>query len=64
MKKLKVGIFGFGPRGQSFIKSLMLLNCDIVAVCENRPAQLDEVKKLIGKKLSATLLSTILLKKI
>lgn len=50
MKKLKVGIFGFGPRGQSFVKSLLLLNCDIVAICEKRPAQLDEVKKLIGKE--------------
>lgn len=36
MKKLKVGILGGGFRGQMLAKDFLYLNCDIVAVCENR----------------------------
>lgn len=47
MKKLKVGIFGFGVRGQSLYKDFMLLGCDIVAVCETRKNRLDYAAQLI-----------------
>ena len=36
MKKLKIGVFGGGYRGQMLAKDFLYLNCDIVAVCENR----------------------------
>ena len=39
MKKIKVGIFGCGSRGKDFIPTLLLLNCKIVALCENRANQ-------------------------
>ncbi|MGM9667830.1 MAG: Gfo/Idh/MocA family protein [Eubacteriales bacterium] len=35
MKKLKIGIFGVG-RGADIAKNFQLLNCDIVAMCDNR----------------------------
>ena len=34
MKKLKIGVFGAGVRGRSLARTLLALNCDIVALCE------------------------------
>ena len=34
MKKIKIGIFGAG-RGMDIARNFMLLNCDIVALCDN-----------------------------
>ena len=48
MKKLKIGIFGAGVRGLSLAPCFMLLGCDIVAVCDFRPARLAEAKKVCG----------------
>ncbi len=47
MKRLKIGIFGVG-RGMDIAKNFMLLNCDIVAICdfhdERREAAAKELK--------------------
>lgn len=48
MKKVKIGIFGCGPRGKSFIPSLMFLDCEIVALCENREKHLKEAAQKVG----------------
>jgi predicted dehydrogenase len=34
MKKLKIGVFGAGVRGRGLARTLLTLNCDIVALCE------------------------------
>lgn len=36
MKKIKIGIFGAGIRGLDLVKNFLLLNCEIVAICEFR----------------------------
>lgn len=41
MKKLKIGIFGAG-RGMDIAKNFMLLNCDIVALCDFSDERLNE----------------------
>lgn len=40
MSKLRVGIFGAG-RGIDVAKDFMLLNCDVVALCENREDRIE-----------------------
>lgn len=47
MKQIKIGIFGAG-RGTSIAKNFMLLNCEIVALCDNRPDRLAEGAKALG----------------
>ena len=32
MEKLRIGIFGVGPRGDDLAKNFMMLNCEIVAI--------------------------------
>lgn len=49
MKKLKIGIFGFGERGKQLSKTFMLANCDIVAVCDNRERCKNDAKNELGK---------------
>jgi predicted dehydrogenase len=41
VKKIKIGVFGVG-RGTTLAKAFMLLGCDIVAVCDARPASIDD----------------------
>lgn len=41
MKKLKIGVFGVG-RGTALAKNFMLLGCDIVAICDDRPDRIDD----------------------
>ena len=48
MKKLKIGIFGFGERGKQLSKTFMLANCDIVAVCDNRERCKNDAKNELG----------------
>ena len=48
MQKIKIGIFGAGARGMSFVPSFLLLNCDIVAVCEFREKQRKTAIKELG----------------
>lgn len=49
MKKLKIGVFGTGVRGESLIPQFLLLGCEIVALCETRPEALERVKAKVGK---------------
>ena len=48
MKKIKIGIFGGGVRGLDLAKNFLLLNCDIVAVCEFRTERKEEIIKNLG----------------
>ena len=47
MKKLKIGVFGVG-RGLYCAKNFMLLNCDIVALCDFHKDRLDAAVKELG----------------
>ncbi|MBE7053958.1 MAG: Gfo/Idh/MocA family oxidoreductase [Ruminococcaceae bacterium] len=40
MKRLKIGVFG-GGRGATLAQNFKLLNCDIVALCDNRKERID-----------------------
>lgn len=48
MKRLKIGVFGAG-RGVNLSKNFMLLNCEIVAVCDYHAARLEASKKTVGE---------------
>lgn len=47
MKRIKIGFFGSG-RGTTLSKNFMMLNCDIVAMCDNSPERLEIGKKALG----------------
>ena len=49
MQKIKIGIFGAGARGMSFVPSFLLLNCDIVAVCEFRKERYEVIIEKLGE---------------
>ncbi len=49
MKKIRVGIFGVGPRGEDLAKNFMMLNCEITAICDNRKSVLEKVSATLGK---------------
>lgn len=48
MKRWKIGIFGVG-RGTEIARNFMLLNCDIVAICDERKERLDAVRHFYDK---------------
>ena len=48
MSKLKVGVFGV-RRGYDYIRALMVLNCDVVAICENREGLRNEISGILGE---------------
>lgn len=48
MKKLRLGIFGFGERGRLLATTFMLLNCEIVAVCDIRKSELARARAVLG----------------
>ena len=48
MSKLKIGIFGTGIRGLYVARDFMLLNCEIVAVCDFREKRREVAKKELG----------------
>ena len=54
MKRIKIGIFGSGVRGRTLAESFMMLNCDIVAVCElkERDAEIEKMKKIVGESVA------------
>lgn len=54
MKKIKVGMFGVGARGRSLIEPIMMLNCDIVAICESkeRQGEIDKALEMCGKNVA------------
>ncbi len=47
MGALKIGVMGAG-RGLGLAESFRLLGCEIAAVCDNRPARLENAKKKYG----------------
>ncbi|MBQ3085012.1 MAG: hypothetical protein IJC46_06165, partial [Clostridia bacterium] len=47
MNRIKIGVFGAG-RGVDIAKNFMLLNCDIVALCDFRPDRLEQGAKQLG----------------
>ena len=52
MKRIKIGIFGVGMRGFDLSYDFMLLNCDIVAMCDFRKERLETAAKKFGKHIS------------
>ncbi len=48
MERIKVGVFG-GNRGVDIAKNFMMLNCDIVALCDKRPDRLEWATKNLGE---------------
>lgn len=48
MKKLKIGLFGVG-RGMDIAKNFMLLDCEIVAVCDFHEKRLQKAIAQLGK---------------
>lgn len=50
MKKgIKIGLFGSGTRGRSLAKTFMMLNCDIVAICDTREDELKKTADAVGE---------------
>ncbi len=49
MDRIKIGIFGVG-RGMDIAKNFMLLNCDIVALCDNRKDRMERALKQMNDK--------------
>ena len=47
MKRLKIGIFG-AWRGSHLAQNFMMLNCDIVAICDRRPEARERAIKELG----------------
>ena len=52
MKKLRVGVFGAG-RGMSLAKCFMMLDAEIVAVCDNHKGRLDKAMSNLDKSVVA-----------
>ena len=48
MKKIRIGVFGVGARGRQLIGTLLLLNCEIVALCDTRESELCKAAALLG----------------
>ena len=51
MKKLKVGVFGVG-RGMDIAKNFMMLNCEIVAICDNNKERMETALKSLDKSVA------------
>lgn len=47
MANLKIGVFGVG-RGTTLARNFMMLNCDIVAICDFSSERLEKPKKELG----------------
>jgi len=47
MKKIKIGVFGAG-RGVDLAQNFMMLNCDIVALCDSLPSRLKKGASRLG----------------
>lgn len=48
MERIRIGIFGAG-RGADLAKNFMMQNCDIVALCDNRPERIERGLKKVGE---------------
>ena len=53
MKKIRIGIFGVGPRGEDLARNFMMLNCEIAAICDNRRDRLEKISQKLGKDIPA-----------
>ena len=51
MKPIKVGFFGFGPRGGSYVDQFLMNDAEIVAICEEREDWLEKAR--LGSAISA-----------
>lgn len=51
MKKIKIGIFGVG-RGMDIAKNFMLLNCDIVAICDFHKQRREAAAKTLDESVA------------
>ena len=49
MKKIKIGIFGAGIRGLDLVKNFLMLDCEIVAICEFREERRIAATEMLGK---------------
>ena len=49
MKPIKIGVFGVGTRGRNLAETFMMLNCEIVAICDIREAELEKTRKAVGE---------------
>ena len=49
MKRIRIGILGSGSRARQLAETFMLLNGEIVAVCDNRESEMAEMRGLVGK---------------
>lgn len=47
MKRIKIGVFGVG-RGTSLARDFMLLNCDIVAICDSHKQRVEKALERLG----------------
>ena len=52
MKKYKIGVFGTG-RGLDIVRNFMLLNCDIVALCDFHEGRLAKAVQELGDNVAA-----------
>ncbi|MBQ7039637.1 MAG: gfo/Idh/MocA family oxidoreductase, partial [Clostridia bacterium] len=48
MEKIKIGVFGVG-RGMDIANNFMLLNCDIVAICDFHKERREAAAKKLGE---------------
>lgn len=48
MEKIRVGVFGAG-RGMTLAENFMLLNCEIVALCDNHKGRREAAMKKLDK---------------
>ena len=52
MEKIRLGIFGAG-RGYNLSKNFMMLNCEVVAICDNHKERLASVLEKLGGDVAA-----------
>ena len=52
MEKIRIGIFGVGPRGDDLARNFMMLGCEIVAICEARKKKTDEFVEKYGEEIA------------
>ena len=48
MKKIRIGIFGVGPRGMDLVQNFTLQGCEIVALCDDRKDILANASEKLG----------------
>ena len=51
MDKIKIGVFGVG-RGMDIVRNFMLLDCDVVAICDNHKERREKAAKTLDKSVA------------